>query len=438
MEIIKNQVDDLNIELTIALKGEDYAEQSKKRLSAYKRNADIKGFRKGMAPASLIKRLYGDQALYEAINGIVAEQLDKFIKDNDLNILGEPLGSESQKELEWKEGNDFEFKFDLGLSPEVKLSLGAEDTIPYYKIAVSEEAKAKMKNDILNQFGQMQETQVAGATDYLVVDFKQGEKKEENVYVAMDKVEGEAKDMLVGAAAGESFDIDVNAAFTNEADRASMLRVKKEELEGMDPLWNLTIVNIKTFVAAPLTQETFDKVFGEGVVKTVEEFDAKVAQRVASDYKQEADYYLSQDIRKYLVDKADIKLPEAFLKRWLFEINKEKFTMEDIEKDFAGFLVDFRWQLVCDALMKEYDLKVEDNDLIQAAKSYTAYQYAMYGMPDVPDTFLTESAMKLLQDEKQLRNLRESVEKEKVVEAVRGKVSLKEQEISLEAFRALK
>ncbi len=438
MEIIKNQIDDLNIELTIALKGEDYADQSKKRLAAYRRNADIKGFRKGMAPASLIQRLYGDQALYEAINGIVAEQLDKFIKDNELNILGEPLGSESQKELEWKEGNEFEFKFDLGLSPKVDIEVTKEDSLPYYKIEVTEKAKKEMKDAVLNQYGDMQETETAGADDYVIVDYRQGEKMVEAAYVSVNKVEGEAKDKFVGAKSGDSFDVNVNEAFTNETDRASMLKMKKEELAELDPVWNATIVNVKTYVPAQENQETYDKVFGKDVVKTTEEFDAKIAERIEANYKQEADYRLSQDIRKYLVEKAGVSLPEAFLKRWLFEINKEKFTMEQIEKEFDAFLADFRWQLVYGSLMKKYDLKVEDNDIIEAAKGYTSYQYAMYGMANVPEQFITEAAMQLLKDENQLRNLTESVEKEKVTAAVRERITLKNKKISLDKFRELK
>ena len=353
MEVTKNQIDDLNIELTIALKAEDYAEQEKKRLSAYRRNADFKGFRKGMVPASLVKKVYGDQALYEAINGVVSEQLDKFIKDNNLHILGEPIASESQKELEWKDGNDFEFKFDLGLSPEINIDVDKDDKLPYYNIEVTDKAKAAMKDSILRQYGQLEEGEAAGEEDYVVVDFKQGEKAVEGVYVAVSKVEGDAKKNFLGAKVDAQFDVNVNEAFTNETDRASMLKMKKEELAALDPVWNVTIVNVKTFVPATECQETYDKVFGKDAVKTTEEFDAKIAERLEANYKQEADYRLSQDLRKYLVDKANVNVPEAFLKRWLYENNKEKFSKEDIEKEFDGFLGDFRWQLVRGSLMKK-------------------------------------------------------------------------------------
>lgn len=438
MEVTKNQIDDLNIELTIALKAEDYAEQEKKRLSAYRRNADFKGFRKGMVPASLVKKVYGDQALYEAINGVVSEQLDKFIKDNNLHILGEPIASESQKELEWKEGNDFEFKFDLGLSPEINIDVDKDDKLPYYNIEVTDKAKAAMKDSILRQYGQLEEGEAAGEEDYVVVDFKQGEKAVEGVYVAVSKVEGDAKKNFLGAKVDARFDVNVNEAFTNETDRASMLKMKKEELAALDPVWNATIVNVKTFVPATECQETYDKVFGKDAVKTTEEFDAKIAERLEANYKQEADYRLSQDLRKYLVDKANVNVPEAFLKRWLYENNKEKFSKEDIEKEFDGFLGDFRWQLVRGSLMKKFELKVEDKDMLEAAKAYAAYQYAMYGMGNVPEELLTDAAAQMLKDERQMRNIEENVENEKVIAAVKEKITLQNKKISEEKFRELK
>ena len=438
MEVIKNQIDDLNIELTIALKGEDYAEQERKRLAAYRRNADFKGFRKGMVPPQLVKKIYGDQALYEAVNGIVSEELEKFITDNDLHILGEPIASESQKENEWKDGSDFEFKFDLGLAPEINLELSKEDKVPYYKINVTEDAKAKMKESIFQQYGQLEEGEAAGEDDYVVVDFKQGETVVEGAYVAVNKVEGTAKKKFLGAKVDDKFDVDVTKAFTNETDRASMLKMKKEDLAEMAPKWKVTVVNVKTFVPATECQETYDKVFGKDVVKTPEEFDAKIAERLEANYKQEADYKVSQDLRKYLVDKAAVQVPESFLKRWLYETNKEKYSKEEVDKEFDAFLGDFRWQLVRGYLMKKFDLKIEDKDMVEAAKAYASYQYAMYGMGNVPEQFITDAAMNILKDERQVRNIEESVENEKVIAAVKEKVSLQNKKISEAKFRELK
>ncbi len=437
MNVTKNQIDDLNIELTIAISAEDYAEKEKKRLSAYRKNADFKGFRKGMVPASIVKKLYGDQALYEAINSVIGEQLDKFIKDNNLNILGEPLPSESQKENEWKSGNDFEFKFDLGLSPAIDIELGKDDKLTRHKIEVSPKAVADTKAEMLRQYGSLQEGEAAGEEDYVIADFRQGDKASEGAYVAVSKVEGDAKAKFVGAKSGDTFDVNVNEAFVNETDRSSMLKVSKDELAALDPVWNVTVVNVKTFVPAEENQETYDKIFGEGVVKTAEEFEAKVAERIQNSYNQESDYKLSQDIQAYLVKKADVKLPEAFLKRWLYENNKEKFTMEQVEKDFDAFLKDFRWQLVREFLMKKFDLKIDDKDMLDAAKGFAAYQYAMYGMPNVPEQLLSEAAVELLKDERRHRNLVESVESEKVISAVKEVITISNRKITEEKFRAL-
>lgn len=437
MNVTKNQIDDLNIELTIAISAEDYAEKEKKRLSAYRKNADFKGFRKGMVPASIVKKLYGDQALYEAINSVIGEQLDKFIKDNNLNILGEPLPSESQKENEWKSGNDFEFKFDLGLSPAIDIELGKDDKLTRHKIEVSPKAVADTKAEMLRQYGSLQEGEAAGEEDYVIADFRQGDKASEGAYVAVSKVEGDAKAKFVGAKSGDTFDVNVNEAFVNETDRSSMLKVSKDELAALDPVWNVTVVNVKTFVPAEENQETYDKIFGEGVVKTAEEFEAKVTERIQNSYNQESDYNLSQDIQAYLVKKADVKLPEAFLKRWLYENNKEKFTMEQVEKDFDAFLKDFRWQLVRESLMKKFDLKIDDKDMLDAAKGFAAYQYAMYGMPNVPEQLLSEAAVELLKDERRHRNLVESVESEKVISAVKEVITISNRKITEEKFRAL-
>jgi trigger factor len=438
MEVTKNQIDDLNIELTIALKAEDYAEAERKSLAAYRRKADFKGFRKGMAPTSLVKRVYGDQALYEAINGIVSEQLGKFIKDNNLNVLGEPLPSESQKENEWKDGGDFEFKFDIGLSPELNFEVDKSDKFSQYDIEISDKEKADAKADVLRQYGDYQECDKAGEDDLLVVDLKQGEKAVEGAYISVRMVADAAKDKFIGVKPDDKFTINVNEAFTNEEDRAQLLKVKKEELAGMDPEWEVTVVNVRTFAPAEENQETYDKIFGKGAVTTPEEFDTRIVERLRSNHKQDSDYKLNQDIREYYVNKANISLPDAFLKRWLLESNKEKVTKDDVEKEYDSFAKDFKWQLVRGYILKKFDVKINDKDMLDAAKGYAAYQYAMYGMGNLSDDILTDAAHQFLKDERHSRNIEEFVENDKAVAAVKEHATIEDKKISLEEFKNLK
>lgn len=437
MKVEKRQIDDLNVELKIVIAAEDYAAAEKKRLNERKRNAEIKGFRRGMAPMGFIQKIYGEQCLVESVNDVLSEQLDSFIKENKLRVLGQPLPSEAQEPIEWKSGNDFTFKYDIATSPELSFTVSKEDKIPYYKINVTKEAKAEMKQNILSQYGEMQEGTETKENDYIIADFDNGEMKVEGVYVALRSVAEGKKDVFLARKAGETFSVNISEAFENETDRAAMLKVKKEELAGINPAFNLTVVNVKTFVPAPDTVETWNKIYGEGVVKTAEEFDAKIAERIAAENEQQANYRFARDARNYFVKKADIALPEAFLKRWLFSVNEGKFTMEDIEKEFDAFLRDFRWQMVRGRVMELFGLKVEDKDIEQAAESYAAYQYAMYGMGNVPETMIKDFAKRILSDERQLRNLEEQVEDNKTFAALRENVTLEEKKISQDKFNAL-
>ena len=217
-----------------------------------------------------------------------------------------------------------------------------------------------------------------------------------------------------------------------------MLKIKKEELAGINPVFNVTVAEVKTFQPAEENQETYDRLFGKDKVKSAEEFEAAVEEQLKLNYTQEADMRLAKDIRNHFVEKAAIALPEAFLKRWLFQINEGKFTMEDIEKDFPAFLEDYRWKLVCEAFLAKYDIKLEEKDLVEAAKGYAAYQYAMYGMGNVPEDMIADFAKRLLNDERQARAIYDNLEEQKVIDAVRPDITLSSKKISVEKFRELK
>ena len=328
MNVTKNQIDDLNLEVVLDVAAEDYAPIKKKKLAERRKTAEFKGFRKGMVPMSLIERVYGQNALVDAVNEIIGEQLDKFIKDNSLNIIGEPITGKNQKEVDWEDGNDFQFVFDMAVNPQVNLEVTKDDTVNEYTITITEKAKKEMKDNL--------------------------RKYDEN---------------------------------------------KKD--------------------------------------KTDEELEDEVVEYLKNNYKQEASYRLSKDIRDYLVQKADLTLPEEFLKRWLTLMNKDKVDEQTIDKEFPAFLEDYKWQLVRGHLMDTMGLKIEQKDLQEAAESYVRYQYAMYGMGGVPDDIVKESAKNVLSDEKQFNRVIEQVEDNKVLEAVKGIIKITPKRISVDKFRAL-
>ena len=438
MNIVKNQIDDLNVQVSLEIEAADYQEARRKKLAERRRNADIKGFRRGMAPMGLIEKFYGEQALAEAVNDVINDALTGFIKENKLRVLGEPLASEDQPDNDWKAGNNFTFKFDIAQSPQINFELGKEDKLPVYNIEVTEVAKKEMKNNMLRQVGSMQDGEIAGEEDFVIADLTNGEVTAEDVYIAVRKVEGKAHAKFVGAKSGSKLTVNINEAFTNETDRASMIKVDKDKLAGIEPKFTVKVKTVKTFVPASENQETYDRLFGEDKVHNSDEFDAAVAERLTENYKQEADYRLSKDIRDYLVKKAGVTLPESFLKRWLIKLNEEKFTAEEVERDFPSFLEDFRWQLVREYLMDKFSLKIEEKDIHEAAEAYVAYQYAMYGMGNVPQELIHDGAHRVMQDESQLRRIEENVEDQKVLAAVKGVVSITKKKITVEKFRELK
>jgi trigger factor len=245
------------------------------------------------------------------------------------------------------------------------------------------------------------------------------------------------KKKFIGKKVGSSFSIDVNKTFTNETDRAALLKVSKEELANMDPNWDVTIKEVKTFVEAEQTQDLYDRMFGEGVVTDEAGFEAKIAERIKQEYEQESAYRFMLDAREYLLNKTNIQLPEEFLKKWLFTINEGKFTMEEIEKDFQLFLKDFRWQLIRQYIMKEQKMEITREALVEAAKRVAKMQFAMYGLNDVPEEQLNNYANSILSNEKEGRRIYEKTEEDMVMNYIKGVVTLENKSISIDDLQKM-
>ena len=307
MKLTKTQPDALNFQVTIEIAAADYAEPLKKRLNQYRAKADLKGFRRGMAPMGMIQRMYGDQALYESVNTMVGDALDNFIKEEKIRIVGEPMPAEDQPQLSWKAGEDFTFKFDIAQTPEINFEVNKEDKVVYYEINITAAEKKATREQMLQQYGSLQEGKKAGENDYIIADIANEGHKAEGVYVSISNVAEEARGAFIGKKAGDKFQLDVNAAFANETDRAAMLKVDKAQLATLDPMFEFTVVNVKTFVAAEANQETWDKMFGEGAVTTDEQFEEKIAERIKAQHEQEANYRFGTDVRNYFVQKAGLE-----------------------------------------------------------------------------------------------------------------------------------
>ena len=438
MKVEKLPVDDLTFRLNVTIEKADALEKRKKALNNYRRTAEIKGFRKGMAPMSLIEKMHGMSALIDAVNDLIAEQLNNYIQENKLNVLGEPLpNDELQKKIDWDNDTVYEFVFDVALAPQVKVEISKDDKIVYYNPTVADADIDAAKSNILKQYGKLEDTDAVKDEDFIVADLVQGETKVEGTYITLKQMSDDNKKIFLGKMAGDSFEINVNDVFTNEADRASLLKVKKEELATIEPLWTVTIKEIKTFVDAEENQELYNKMFGEGVVNSADEFKAKLVKRIEEEYAQESEYRFMLDAREYFLNKVNIPVPEAFMKRWLHVVNEGKVTMEEIEKEFDLFLKDFRWQLIRGAILKDNNLTVTKEDVLKVATNIARYQFAMYGINNVPEEHLVQYAEKLLADEKQNRRIIEKAEEDKAIAFIKENVTVEPKEIAIEELRKL-
>ena len=311
MKVEQVKINDLTYQLNVNIEKADAQDKKKKALNEYRRKAEIRGFRKGMAPMSLIEKMHGVQALVESVNQMISEAINSHIEENKLNILGEPLpNEEKQKSIDWENDESYEFVFDIALSPKVEFTLDANDKIVSYNVAVSEEAKKAYKSNMLKQYGKLENTEEVKEEDFIIADLEQGETKIEGTYITLRQIENKTnKKKFIGKKPGDSFEVDVHKTFSNETDRAALLKVKKEELANVEPMWKVTIKEVKTFVEAEQNQDLYDRIFGEGNVKSEAEFDAKVEERLAQEYKQEADFRFVLDAREDLLNKTNIELP---------------------------------------------------------------------------------------------------------------------------------
>lgn len=442
MNVVQQPLDEQSIVLKIQVEENDYKDNVKKALNTYRKQANINGFRPGMAPMSLIEKTYGRSALLDEINKIVSNALSNHITENKLDILGEAIPyEEGQEPIDWDNQKDFEFNYEVGLAPAVELKLSKRDKLPYYVIGVTDEDKQRQLENLQQRYGNFSDAEISADDDLLKVSLSQEGENAVNVdetYISIKVVtDKKAKKQLIGLKVGDKFELDVKKTFTNEADLAAMLKVKKEQLENIAPIFSVEVKEVRHFNKAEINQELFDKAYGEGVVKNEEELKQRIEEEIRGSYTEESQYKLTIDAREKLTAKADIKLPEAFLKRWLLIANEGKVTHEQVEQEFDHFANDLRWQLIKDTIAKEQHIKVEEADLMAQAKRMARYQFMQYGLNNLPDEHLESFARRILEDKQQAKGIVERVYESKIVDYIKEAVKLEEKELSIEEFGKL-
>ncbi|KIO43239.1 MULTISPECIES: trigger factor [Sanguibacteroides] len=447
MNITQTQIDDLNATLKVQLDKDDYATRVNDALKEYQKKAVIDGFRKGKTPFGIIRKMYGKAVLIEEINKLIGEGLTKYIQDNTLNLLGEPLPNETEGQDLNLDQENFEFTYDIALAPVMNVKLSKREKVPYYTIKIDDEMIDKQVESICKNSGSLEVVDVVEGTEYLKGELieldengkpKEGGIRNEDASVSVYHMKDEeARNAFIGAKAGSEVIFNPARAYPNKTDFAAMLGVSKEEAEKVKSDFCLIVSEIKRYVDAEVNQALFDKLYGEGAVKSVEEFRAKVKEDLGNQFKGHSEYRFSVDARdKMLKKNEDVVLPEAFLKRWMVATNRE-MTPESVEKDFDSYREEFKWQLIKTAMVKEYEIKVEDEDMKGMAREIAAAQLQQYGLYGLTNEQLDGFAVRLLEDQKQRANMYERALENKIFATVKEGVKLEEQLVTMDEFGKL-
>jgi len=430
------------------IKKNDYEEQVEKNLRQYRRKANMPGFRSGMVPLGLLKKMYGKHVLAEEVNKLVSDHLFKFIKDNDLQILGNPLANETEQQpIDFDVQEDFDFYFDLALAPVIELKLNKRDRLTRYVITVNDDMINQQIEAYRKNFGSYEQVEVIEEEDMVkgtVTELEDKHPKEGGIVVEdallMPKyIKGKREqNKFVGAKLNETVKFNPQKAYKGATvEIASFLKVDKEVAQEITADFQFEIKEITRYKVAELNKELFDKVLGENAVETEEAFREKVTAVLAEQFQPQCDYKFMVDVRNLLIKKAgDVKLADSILKRWLLSSNKE-LNPEKVEEDYPQVVEDLIYRLTKDRIIKDNALKIEDSEVEEMAQKMVKAQFAQYGMLSVPDHLLVKYTDDMLKNEESLLEIMDRAMDKKFAKWVNEQVKVETKEVTQDEFGKL-
>ena len=445
MNISFEAPDKVNGLMTITLEKEDYQGEVEKTLKDYRKRANIPGFRPGQAPMGMIKRQFGASVKVDAINKMLGEKLYEYIRENKIQMLGEPLPSEQQEQLDFESDAPLTFKFDIAVAPEFKAELTGKDKVDYYNITVDDKLIDQQVEMYQSRAGQYEKAEQYDAEqrDMLKGDLREVGKEggielsEISLMPQYIKVDDQKK-LFDGCKLGDVITWNPRKAYPdNDAEVSAMLKIQKEEVKDHEGDFTFQVTEISRYVKAPVDQKLFDQVYGEGNVKDEKEFRQKIADQISQQFKSDSDYKFLLDVRAHMEKKVGkLEFPEAILKRVMLNNNKDKGT-DFVEKNFEASIKELGWHLIKEQLVAAQDIKIEDDDLKNVAKEAARAQFAQYGMSNIPDEYLENYAQEMLKKRENVDGLVDRAVDMKLTAALKNVVKLNEKDITLEDFQKL-
>ena len=434
MNITREQRDGGISVLKVVVGEADYGKAVENQLREYKRKAQIPGFRPGMVPMGIVKKMYGKHVLAEQSYHIASNSVFEYLQKENIDYVGDVIPSEEQGEFDFENGTEFEFMFEIGEAPKIDINFTAKDKVVYNKIKVDKKMHTEYRTNYLRRYGRLVEVDKVANDEALNVTLDNGDMRIEEAYVGLISMSDEERKAWKNKKVGYKTKVNINELDKKPEQRAAVLSVKQEELEGINPEFELEITKIRRFADPELNEEFFKMAFPAGNVSSEEELDKFIDEEIEKELKRECDFMFVNAVRNFIIEKANIQMPEVFLKRWLYVINEGKFSREEIEKDFGAFIKMFTWNYLQKHFITEGELKVSQEEAKAEAMQFAAMQFAQYGMPSAPQDMLENFAKQIMDNKEQLQKIYEKLYEEKVVEYIRGKVKVTEKAISADEF----
>lgn len=448
MKISFENPDKVNGLLTLTVEEADYKENVEKTLKNYRKKANVPGFRPGMAPMGMIKRQFGTTVKVDEINKLLGEQIYKYVKDNNIQMLGEPLPSEKQEPVDMEKEAPYTFMFDIAVAPEFKAELTGDDTIDYYTITVDDKIVDQQIDMFASRAGHYDKVEDYQANDMLKGDIREldenGNTKEGGITVEgavlmpeYIKVEDQKK-LFDGAKLGDIITFNPKKAYPeSDIEVASLLKLKKEDVADLTADFSFQITEISRYVKAEVNQELFDQVYGKDVIKDEKDFREKIAEGLKAQFAVDSDFKFIQDVRKYLENKVGaLTYPDALLKRIMLNNNKDKGE-EFVEKNYEQSIKELTWHLIKEQLVKAHGVKIENSDIEDTAKEAAKAQFAQYGMNNIPEEYIDNYAKEMLKKKEYIDSFVDRSIDRKLTEILKTVVKLDNKTATLEEFNKM-
>ena len=439
MKITQEKKDDLNALLKINLSSKDYQQKVNDVIKNYCKTANVPGFRKGKVPAGQIKKMYGKSILVEEVNKLLQDSIYKYITENKIEVLGNPLPLENN--IDWENSVDFEFKFEMGLAPDFKVDLDKKVSFNFYKIKADKKMIDHYSNDVAKRYGSMIHPDISEENDLILGDFVQLDNKKNileggishTASVALDVVmDKKSKKSLVGVSKNSEVIIRINKNFSKDV--SHMLNINKKQADLLDSNFKFTVKNISRMNPSDLNQDLFDKVFGKGTVNNKKEFRSKIQDEIEKSFIVESDRKLKNDVVLHLINKLNLKLPDEFLKKWLLQTNDKNLTSEQIEAEYTQYSKSLRWQLIENKIIKENNLEVTNEDVLNHTKDLIKQNFGQYGQKAPEENKLTEIAGKVLENEDERKKVYNQLYDFKTLSLYKRKFKLNDKSVTYDEF----